>query len=110
MELRILLYFYITVVVLVQHVVSSDHSLAKQDDVPLVRHKRMLIKDKEWTNGIVPYIYDTSIDASAKNEILAAIDYVQKYTCITFVPLTNDTRSTYNLDHDGYVRFINKGS
>ncbi|KAK6185631.1 hypothetical protein SNE40_007823 [Patella caerulea] len=34
----------------------------------------------------------------------------QKYTCITFVPLTNDTRSTYNLDHDGYVRFVNKGS
>lgn len=54
---------------------------------------------QRWTDGIIPYVIDSSAQY-AKDTIEKAIDYYTDNTCIRFTPRTNEK---------DYVRFI-KGS
>jgi len=47
------------------------------------------IVGRRWTNGIVPYQIESSIGATGKNAIAAAINDYHKYTCLKFVQKTN---------------------
>ncbi|XP_002157397.2 hatching enzyme 1.2 [Hydra vulgaris] len=54
------------------------------------------IKDKRWTNKIVPYMIDNTIDAGTRQAINDAIADYHTYTCLRFVPRKSEPN---------YIRF-----
>ncbi|XP_002158186.3 hatching enzyme 1.2 [Hydra vulgaris] len=54
------------------------------------------IKDRRWTNKIVPYMIDNTIDAGTRKAINDAIADYHTYTCLKFVPRKNEIN---------YIRF-----
>ncbi|KAL4227421.1 hypothetical protein ACF0H5_012864 [Mactra antiquata] len=73
------------------------------------RIKRFAI-DKEsrrWTHGIIPYIFDDSVDQSTRNHIQKDIFGLFTYwTHFRFVLWNTSVPELYDLDHSNYLIFI----
>ncbi|ESO84537.1 hypothetical protein LOTGIDRAFT_236211 [Lottia gigantea] len=73
------------------------------------RVKRFIVKSESlrWDHGIVPFQFSSGVDDTNKYQIQAAMNRYEMLTCIRFVPNSADVKSTYKIDHNGVVEFVN---
>ncbi|XP_076466669.1 uncharacterized protein LOC143297940 isoform X2 [Babylonia areolata] len=86
-----------------------DHSTGQGHTTPKRRRKRgvfMKETEKLWTNGIIPYKFDTSKLSQAQiQHIYWSMAIMERYTCIRFVPWNSTTKALYGLANDGRLYF-----
>lgn len=69
-------------------IVLDERSLYKLKGVAINRNVPTNVQ--LWTNGVVPYILDSSVDATLKQAMLDGIAEFNKYTCLKIIPRTNE--------------------
>lgn len=62
---------------------------------------RATYQTNQWTNGIVPYVFHSSVNSTNQNRLIAAMNEWSSVAGITFVPRTTQAN---------YIEFINSGA
>ncbi|CAH1795136.1 unnamed protein product, partial [Owenia fusiformis] len=79
------------------------------------RQKRNIVLnwDNKWEkNGkhaIIPWMWGGETTPAAKENVLRAMAYLHKHTCIRFVPYTQTVHKEHKLGHNSWLNFTHEG-
>ncbi|XP_070574132.1 zinc metalloproteinase nas-13-like isoform X2 [Ptychodera flava] len=87
-----------------QHLIEANVPGLMEGDIYLGPQKLragIAAEDRRWPNGIVPYVIDGYYDQAAVTTIENAMADYHRYTCIRFVPRTNEADYVFITPLDG---------